>query len=184
MNNLKSLNLFKDFAKRVHTSYALTNQSLELLGEKIPLSDGYKDTDYYEILDDESGQVISAMPNFFITQGLKKDGPISQVVAHGMLSWVYFAWERRFRPLIAKELGVHNDEVMSDIMGDIRILRHKIAHNLGFLDEDIKKLKILNWLKQGHIILKTSDMNKIQLIINEMSISISSNRTSVDKFDS
>ena len=174
---MKSLEEFKDFTQRVHSSYSLANHSLELLAEKIQSADGYDNNENYKTLDDESGQVISVIPNFHIIKGLKKDGPISQVIAHGLLSWVYFGWENRFRPMIAKELGVSNNEVMSDLMGDIKILRHKIAHNLGFLDKDIKKLKIINWLKQGHIILKTDDMNKIQLKINNMDVYVSSNHS-------
>lgn len=177
MQNLKSLDEFKDFTQRIHNAYSLANRSLEVLAEQIQFADGYSDNENYKILDDESGQVISAIPNFHIIKGLKRDGPISQVIAHGMLSWVYFAWENRFRPMIAKELGVSNNKVMSPLMGDIRILRHKIAHNLGFLDKDIKKLKVINWLGQGHIILKINDMNKIQLRINNMDVYVSSNHS-------
>lgn len=177
VKNLKSLDEFKDFTQRMHSSYSLVNHSLEILAEKIQLTDEFNVNENYKILDDESGQVISAIPNFHIIKGLKRDGPISQVIAHGMLSMIYNSWESRFRPMIAKELVVSNKEVMSDLMSDIKILRHKIAHNLGFLDKDLKKLKIINWLEHGHIILKTNDMDKIQLKINNMDVYISSNHS-------
>jgi hypothetical protein len=177
VKNLKSLDEFKDFTQRTHSSYSLANHGLEILAEKIQLADGFNDNENYKVLDGESGQVISAIPNFHIIKGLKRDGPISQVIAHGMLSMIYHAWENRFRPMIAKELGVSNNEVMSDLMSDIKILRHKIAHNLGFLDKDLKKLKIINWLEQGHIILKTNDMNKIQLKINNMDVYVSNSHS-------
>lgn len=177
MKNLKSLNEFKDFTQRVHSSYSLANHSLEVLGEKLQSADGYNDMESYKVLDEESGQIISAIPNFHIVKGMKRDGPISQVIAHGMLSWIYFAWEKRFRPKIAIELGVSNNDVMSDIMGDIKILRHKIAHNLAFLDKDAQKLKIINWLKPGQIIFKSVDMNKIQLQLNDMDVYVRSNHS-------
>lgn len=177
VKNLKSLNEFKDFTQRIHSSYSLTNHSLEILAEKIQFADRFNDSEDYKIFDDESGQIISAIPNFHIIKGLKRDGPISQVIAHGMLSWIYYAWENRFRSMIAGELGVSKNEVVSDLMGDIRILRHKIAHNLGFLNKDLKKLKIINWLEQGPIILRANDMNKVQLKINNMDVYVGSSHS-------
>jgi len=155
----------------MHSSYFLSNLGLELLAEKMRQAEGYKDSETYKIYDDDNS-IISALPNFHLIKGMKVDGPISQVIAHGILSWIYFAWENRFRKNIANELSVQKDDVMSDLMGDIKLLRDKIAHNFAFLDKDLKKLKVINWLKPGHIILRTKDMNKIQSLINKMEVHV------------
>lgn len=174
MQELKSLNEFKEFTRRIHNSYALVNSGLELLGERIRNADEFDAVGSYEIIDEESAQIISSLPNFHIVSGLKKDGPISQLVAHGLISWIYYAWEDRFREMIAKEMGIETDHVMCDLMGDIRTLRHKIAHNLGSLGQEVKKFKVITWLKEGHITLKTSDMNRIQIELNKMEIYVRS----------
>lgn len=174
MQELQSLNEFKKFTHRIHNSYALVNSGLELLGEKIENSSDFDAFGNYEIIDEKSTQVISSLPNFHIINGLKKDGPISQLVAHGLISWIFYAWEDRFREIIAKEMDVETNDVMCDLIGDIRNLRHKIAHNLGSLGKEVKKFKVITWLKEGHITLKTSDMNKIQIEINRMEVYVRS----------
>lgn len=175
MNELKSLNDFKDFTRRVHNSYALVNDGLELLGEKIESSGSFNAINTYEVIDEESEQLISSAPKFRVISGLKKDGPISQLVAHGLISFIYHSWEDHFRKMIAIEMNVEKNLLMCDLIGDIRLLRHKIAHNLGSIDKDIKKFKVITWLKEGHIILKSKDMNRIQIELNRMKVYVRSN---------
>jgi hypothetical protein len=176
MQNLKSLDEFKDIAQRYHSAYHMAHLGLVCLAEKISSEDGYNPANSFVIRDTKSDSVISALPYFHLMKGMRKDGPISQVIAHGIINWIYAAWDERFRKRIAEELGVNCNEVMCDVMGDIRIIRNAISHDLGFATEKISELKELSWFSPGQIILRSDDMNKIQVKINSMSVYVSSGK--------
>ncbi len=169
-----ALEKFKDTAKRFHSSYHLANIGLSKLAE-IDYSDekisGGKTQTLFDV---ESGQVISEFPLVQLRAGMKLDGPISQIVAHGILCWIFVAWNDNARKEIALELGVSTNQVQCDVMGDIRIIRNAIAHDFATLGKDVEKLKELTWFKfrPGRLVLTSSDMGKIQLAINKMTIRI------------
>lgn len=57
-------------------------------------------------------------------------------------------------------------------MGDLRKIRHYVAHDLGKPEFDPSKLKCIDWLEPGLLILKSSDMDRIQLKINAMQVRV------------
>jgi len=172
MYKLKSLEEFKDVSQRYHSAYHMANLGLVCLSEQIRSTDGFNSADSFVIRDDKSDSVISELPYFHLMQGMKKDGPISQVIAHGIINWIYTAWNERYRKLIAEELGVNINDVVNDIMGDIRIIRNAISHDDDLAEKEISKLKELSWFSPGPIILKSDDMDRIQIKINSMSVYI------------
>lgn len=172
IEELNSLEEFKDAARRFHSAYYLANLGLSKLieTELSPESDRASGT--YTLLDEPTNQLISKFPRPFLRNGIKRDGPISQVIAHGILSWIYTAWNDKYRKAIAEELGTSPQEVLCDVMGDLRILRNAIAHDLGTAGDKVSKLRELSWFKPGRLILTTTDMNRIQLKINNMKVYI------------
>ncbi|RCS73202.1 hypothetical protein [Vibrio casei] len=170
--DLKSLAEFKDVTQRFHSSYHLANIALSDLSENLLSKDNKSAYDDFIIRDKNSNEVISKVSYFHTLKGLKHDGPISQVIAHGFLNWIYAAWNDKYRELISKELGVNCNEVMCNVMGDIRILRNSISHDFGFIEADLIKLTELTWFPKGRIILMSEDMDKIQIKINQMVVYI------------
>ncbi len=166
---LHSLEEFKSITQRFHSSYHLINIGLADLSKTILNSHNDLDNDDFIIKNDD-GDIVSSVPYSHVLKGLSNEGPISQIVAHGILNWIYAAWNDKYRKLIALELGVDNKSVMCDVMGDIRLIRNAISHDFGSIEFDIKKLKELNWFSNGRIVLKIDDMNKIQMKINSMDI--------------
>ena len=79
----------------------------------------------------------------------KEDGANWQFTANMCVVALYQYWEERFRPEIANRHGVEPDQIRSDLMGDLRHLRHSIIHNGEIATDDVKRCKILKWFKPG-----------------------------------
>ncbi|MDX1738763.1 MAG: hypothetical protein R3261_11040 [Alphaproteobacteria bacterium] len=173
MTEPQSLQAFKEAARKLHSAYHLANIGLSQLGESDLLNErgGQR---FYTLKESESGGIISELPVALLLQGIKRDGPISQTIALSILSWIYAAWDHKYRKEIANELGVSTKQVVSDVMGDLRTIRHYAAHDIGKPHFDPSKLQCFDWIKPGLLILSSSDMDKIQLKINSMQVRVMS----------
>ncbi len=167
-----ALERFKDAAKRFHSAYHLANLGLCKLAETDFSTDATADLTIHTLVDAERGRVISELPLSHLRAGMKRDGPISQIIAHGILSWMYAAWNDKARKEIAAELGVGENEVLCDVMGDLRLLRNAIAHDFATAGDTVANLRELSWFKPGRLVLTSADMDKIQLAVNGMTVRI------------
>lgn len=167
-----ALEKFKDTTRRFHSAYHLANLGLCKLAETDFSAEAMFGLTSHKLVDAEHGIVISELPITHLQAGMKRDGPISQVIAHGILSWMYTAWNDKARKEIALELGVHENQVLCDVMGDLRILRNAIAHDFATAGDKVANLQELSWFKPGPLVLSSADMDKIQLAINKMIIRI------------
>ena len=72
------------------------------------------------------------------------DGSNTQQHSQAILVFLFTYWEEEIRPRLAKSMSVAANEVKSDIMGDLRIIRHAILHSKGIIRPDKhKSLKLL-----------------------------------------
>ena len=62
-----------------------------------------------------------------------KGGSNEQQHSHAVLVFLFTYWEDEIRPRLATSKGVESQEIKSDIMGDLRILRNVILHAKGIL---------------------------------------------------
>jgi hypothetical protein len=73
-----------------------------------------------------------------------KGGSNEQQHSHAVLVFLFTYWEEEIRPRLAASRSVKSDEIQSDIMGDLRILRNVILHSKGIIrhekHKDLKKL--------------------------------------------
>jgi len=76
---------------------------------------------------------------------------------------IYQYWEDYFRGEIARQLRVNKDEIISDIMGDLRLLRHSLIHHGGVALKEVENCKVIKWFKEGDSIF--IDENKFKKII-------------------
>jgi len=80
----------------------------------------------------------------------EKDGDNDVIIANLCIVLIYQYWEDKYREQIAKELGLTSkNDLNSDIMGDIRLLRKYIIHHRAIAEKDIEKCKLLQWFKKG-----------------------------------
>lgn len=71
-------------------------------------------------------------------------GSNEQQQAQAVLVFLFTYWEDEIRPRLAASKSVELEEIRSDIMGDLRILRNAILHSKGIIRpekyKDLKKL--------------------------------------------
>jgi hypothetical protein len=59
------------------------------------------------------------------------DGLCSRYLGWAWITLVFDRWEDDFRHRYASEIGCTHDQVMCDVMGELRHLRHDVSHNKG-----------------------------------------------------
>jgi hypothetical protein len=60
-------------------------------------------------------------------------GANEQQHARAAVVFLFAYWDEEIRPRLARAIGCEVNEIRSDVMGDIRILRKAIIHNKGVL---------------------------------------------------
>jgi len=99
-----------------------------------------------------------------------KDGSHEQQHARSIIVFLYTYWEDEIRPRLAKAKGIERNQLISDIMGDLRIIRQAILHTKSMLCvEDHKKLKILSDLfpSDSLLLISYDKMHKIFVLAKQ-----------------
>jgi len=73
---------------------------------------------------------------------------------------IYQYWEDHFRTEIARNLGKNREDILSDIMGDLRLLRRSIIHHRSIALKEVENCKLLRWFKEGDDIFIDEDKFK------------------------
>ncbi len=88
----------------------------------------------------------------------------SRFVGNMCVIAIYQYWEDYYRQEIANLLNKTNkNKIVSDIMGDMKILRRSIIHHRGIALGDLESCKLLRWFKKGDDIF--IDKNMMQYIV-------------------
>jgi hypothetical protein len=172
MKQPDSLISFKRITHAYHVAYTLSNVGMKNLLKEVKEMEGVNPDGMFQIGEgDENKLGISEIPTKMAFAGMEKDGPNSQLIAHGLIVLIYETWNESYRSKIASELGWKTNEVMCDVMGDVRVIRNWIAHNGSVADGDVSKLKALKWPNEtGPFAFKSDNMKNLQLALNTMQI--------------
>ena len=87
-----------------------------------------------------------------------KNGTNWQFIANMCVVALYQYWEDYYRKEIAKACRLSPSRIRSDIMGDLRHLRHSIIHNKGIAVSEMHRCKQLKWFRPGEAIFITPRM--------------------------
>lgn len=71
---------------------------------------------------------------------------------------IYSYWEDNYRKHIAEIKGMVKVELISEVMGDIRNLRHAIIHNRAVANDNVAKSRVLTWFEAGDDIFINEQM--------------------------
>lgn len=74
------------------------------------------------------GEFVSYIFLDELTEKSKKDGVFEDSLSKQSLFYMFTIWEEKYRNKIASEVGAKKNEVMCDLMGEVRLLRNKITH--------------------------------------------------------
>jgi hypothetical protein len=82
--------------------------------------------------------------------------------ADATVVFAYHLWEEKYRRNLTSQDGKPLEELSSDIMGDLRLVRNSIIHNKGVASVETARCKVLTFIKPGHrIALDRDHMNFI-----------------------
>jgi hypothetical protein len=100
---------------------------------------------------------IKSRPGWRRSQYLENtqlDGMCSRYLGWAWATLVYDRWDDDFRHRFAKEMGCSYDDVMCDVMGELRYLRNDISHNKGIATKRRSGRCILlkDWITVGNYI--------------------------------
>jgi hypothetical protein len=99
-----------------------------------------------------------------------KSGSNEQQHSQAVLVFLFTYWEEEIRPRLATSKNVELQEVRSDIMGDLRILRNVILHSKSILrsekHRDLKKLSDM-FLVDQPVHVSYEGMHRIFVLIKQ-----------------
>ena len=105
---------------------------------------------------------------------LRPGGVFEDQNAKAFLVTMFHRWDEHFRPLVAKLLSVHNNDIQCELMGDLRIIRNTIVHgSSNILHKDIAKLRLLSqiWrLEPGKLTLNDRMIHSLMEQINAIRV--------------
>ena len=171
---------FEDVVTSIYGVYLMSMQGFHRLVEELlklqhMTVNKFKSTDpehasvqYLDSLEYIFGKGSPNLPNsielYRCTQGEYKErnserGVNSRFIGNMCVIAIYQYWEDYFRQKIADLLNKKNkNELTSDIMGDLKILRHSIIHHRSIALREVEDCQLLRWFKEGDDIFIDRDM--------------------------
>ncbi len=97
-------------------------------------------------------------PVHFGTQGdIKRrtaDGRDAMLIGNMFITFLYGAWEEKYRGLLATAMGLSNkSELKSDVFGDLGQMRHAAVHNNMIATQKVEDAKVLRMFDRGEAML-------------------------------
>lgn len=184
---------FEDIVTSIYGVYLMSTQGFQLLAKEL-LNRQLMDVNQLQRTHPEraSIQYLDSRPYLFgklwkgstdlpnvellyeCTQGEYKErnserGMNSRFVGNMCVIVVYQYWEDYYRQKIASFLNrTSKNELTSDIMGDLKVLRHSIIHHRGVALKKVENCKLLHWFKKDDEIF--IDRNMMQYIISQVKV--------------
>ena len=100
----------------------------------------------------------------------KPGGSNEQHLARAIVVFLFTFWEDEVRPRLASASNASPNEIRSDIMGDLRILRHAILHARGILKlSEHRRLKVVAEMfpSDQPIFIAYEDMHRLFVLIKQ-----------------
>lgn len=97
-------------------------------------------------------------------------GSNEQRHARAIVVFLFTYWENEIRPRLAEAKGTPINEIRSDIMGDMRILRHAILHAKSIVSpEEHRRMKVLRPMFPPNTFVNISyeDMHRLFVLIKQ-----------------
>lgn len=150
--------------RQVHRVSRPIKSSIDNTGQHVVVWASYEDPTKPDVI---HNRIIRA--NDYIAAN-SKGGSNEQQHARAVLVFLFTYWEVEIRPRLANAKSVALKDIRSDVMGDLRILRHIILHAKGIISlekhRELKKLGDLFFANQPiHISYKS--MHKIFIRIKQ-----------------
>ena len=148
MNSSKALANFQSHCQELYTCFSLAEFAIRV--------------NYPQMLDSLVNPKMNPNADFMIGSGHPDEGNIyssmkanklieymnngkfSDIIYKSFIIRIYSDWDENYRYELAKEFKREKNDIKSDLMGDIRIIRNWIVHKSSIIDSDYNKLKNIN----------------------------------------
>ena len=154
---------FTRIQRQVHRVSRPTGKRIEN-GETVVVYASYEDPSKPDII---HNRIIRAEDYL---EANREGGSNEQRHARAILIFLFTYWEDEIRPRLALAKSTSIKDIRSDIMGDMRILRHAILHAKSVLKpEEHRRLKIVDSMfPPGEVIFVSyDDMHKLFVLIKQ-----------------
>ena len=161
---------FSKVKSMIEEIQAMSNEDIEYLDRNISFTYGKGDPNSPD-----------AIPLHTCTQGKIKqrngeNGDNFKFIGNMSLISIYQYWEDCYRGKIAEEKGVCKNDIKSDIMGDLRLIRISIVHHKGIALKEVENCKKLKWYNENDkIFIDQKKLEEILIEIDEMLNDLSEN---------
>ncbi|PKL48233.1 MAG: hypothetical protein CVV39_04715 [Planctomycetes bacterium HGW-Planctomycetes-1] len=119
--------------RQVHRVNRPVNSHIDNTGQKIVVWASYEDPTQPDVI---HNRIIRASDYIAANS---KDGSNAQQHSQAVLIFLFAYWDEEVRPRLATLKKVESQEIESDIMGDLRLLRNDILHNKGIISPKTTK---------------------------------------------
>lgn len=150
--------------RQVHRVNRPVSSRIDSTGQRVVVWASYEDPTQPDVI---HNRIIRA--NDYIAAN-SEGGSNEQQHSQAVLVFLFTYWEDEVRPRLAVLRKVKAEEIHSDIMGDLRILRNVILHAKGIIrSEEYKKLKKLTAMFSTDQLVHISyeNMHKIFVLIKQ-----------------
>jgi hypothetical protein len=104
-----------------------------------------------------------------IMESSQANGVFPDRIAKSFVTAIYSEWDEVVRHRIASECGTSAKAIRSDLMGDLRLIRHCIVHKRSVVTNEHQKLKELKWqLSPGQLTITKGMFSSLIDQINKM----------------
>lgn len=121
--------------------------------------------------------VIGEMRQGELLECLQAGGEFENLIARAFIVFVYQSWDEVFRQRIANTLSITKTNIMCDLMGDLRHIRHIIVHKASIIPEGFSNsLTLLPeiWrLPPGNLNISQEMMHSLMEQLNALHLTIS-----------
>lgn len=150
--------------RQVHRVNKPTSSRIDNAGQRVVVWASYEDPTQPDVI---HNRIIRA--NDYIAAN-SEGGSNEQQHSQAILVFLFTYWEDEIRPRLAVLRKIKLEEIRSDIMGDLRILRNVILHNKGIIrSEEYRKLKkVMDMFSVNQAVyIPYENMHKIFVLIKQ-----------------
>jgi hypothetical protein len=150
--------------RQVHRVRRPTGMTIDEAGNRIVVWTSFEDPSQPDII---HSQIVRA--NTYIAAN-SPGGTNERQLSQSILVFLVAYWESSIRPRLAQARGVGTDEIRSNVMGDLTIVRNAILHSKGIIkSKEHKRLKSLSEIfeEEREVLVPYESMHKVFIMIKQ-----------------
>lgn len=118
-------------------------------------------------------RATAAIPRAELQELTQPDGAFTDTLAKSILVLLYAHWEEYYRPQLATAIGVLPEQVRSDLLGDLRLIRHCVVHAKSVVTNEHERIKVLSWpTSVGPLVITENMVTEFIELTHELVVSV------------